>query len=74
MLFKLNTETTCFRKGVSFHSKPVVASAPIDEFIISDYKMDHVLATKNTVHFSKSNIINFLSHSLEIKCLGKLIV
>lgn len=34
MSLKLNTETTCFRKGVGFHSKPVVASAPIDVFII----------------------------------------
>ena len=56
MSFKLNTETTCFRKGVGFHSKPVVASAPIDVFIIIFFLMDHAQSRiKGSSFFSRSN-------------------
>lgn len=50
MPFKLNTETTCFRKGVGFHPKPVVASAPIDVYIIIFFNRSCRVSNKMVVH------------------------
>ena len=63
MPFKLNAETTCFRKGVGFHSKPVVASAPIDVFIVVFFLKDlrFSLKSKDSSFFSYSIVTPSLS-------------